>query len=363
MKKLIAISVMLALFTGIAFAQTSISGAIETRGRLYDGLLGDEDNKPTTMVELATAHIQLAGRNEAGTIGGLARIRQQDAAGAYHRAHVWWRPIPELRIFMGRDDDGMFSTGDALTDWQFHQGTENWVARHDWAFWRSVFPGNWDKPGIAISYYGIEGLTLNLVIPAEGSWELAEMYPFGLQFQGTYRIPDVGTILWSYVGSRKSMEAIDDPFEQAGFGRAGASFLLTAIPGIRVQIGASFDPALHGPDVPYRIGFGLHYNSGNFGLKTRGAVVMNYIGNDIGAAVADAPTFMTFNIMPHYTMGNVSIFCDIVYQQRSDQDYFSWWVTPYLRYASFRTGLWIEGDTRDETKIRLRFPIHAVYSF
>jgi len=356
MKKLIAISVMLALFTGIAFAQTSISGAVETRINVIEGVL-EEENKPTTNSSIAAGYVQLSGRNEAGTMGGLIRVRQADTG--FHRAFVWWRPKPEVRLFLGRDDDGMFSTGNALTDWAFHQGGEGHISRHDWGFWRSVFPGNWDKPGFAISYYGIEGLELNLVVPADGRFDIEDMYPFGLQFMGSYRIPDVGTILWSYIGSMNSMEKIDDPYEKANFGLAGISFLLTAVPGIRTQIGVSTNPALHGPTPPVRIGWGLHWASGNIGVKTRAAYVMRNSG-DHEDGFND---FLTFNIMPHYTMGNVTVLCDFIIENNTANDFISWWVNPYIRYGNLRTGLMINSTTAEGANISYRLPIQAVFSF
>ena len=363
MKKLIAISVMLALVTGAVFAQTAVSGALEARWFIImDDTIGD-DTPPATNATLDTAYVQLRTTSDDGKVGGLVRVRQQDTG--YHRVFLFWRPIPELRIFMGRDADGQFSTGDALTDWQFHQGSEGTNARHNWAFWRSVFPGNWDSLGLAVSYYGVENLTLNLVLPVGTAPELANLYPFGLQLSANYRIPDIGTAFFSYVGSGKSFEQIDDPYEKAGFGRIGISFMLTAIQGLRAQLGLSFDPAIHGPAVPWRIGFGLHWNSGNFGIKTRGAICFNTdgTGEDIGPAVKDGGVYWTFNIMPHYTLKNTSFYCDFVFDMNTKNEYLSWFITPYVRYRSFRAGLWIQGDTRENSKVMYRIPVRVELSF
>jgi len=356
--------VMLALITGAVFAQTSVSGGVETRFTVLQGTSDDELKDLRTQATVNAAHVQLTGRNEAGTIGALARVRQADTG--YHRAFIWWRPVPELRIFLGRDDDGMFSTGNALTDWQFHQGGEGYVSIHNWALWRAVFPGNWDKPGLAFSYYGVEGLELNLVIPAESSSTIEAMYPAGLHLMGSYRIPDIGTVLFSYYGEPKTLEDITEGNEKATFGNTGISFLLTAVPGLRTQIGVSTFPALKGPTPPIRIGWGLNWASGNFGVKARAAYfIRGATGTDNQRGYEqDTPDRFIGNIMPYYTMGNVSIFCDIgIDNNRTGDDVLDWWVNPYIRYANFRAGVLVQGNNTDGAPVTFRVPILAAFGF
>ncbi len=178
MKKLIAISVMIALLASAAFAETTVSGTVEARLNVFQVELGDHGEaydyghpKPTTGGSFGTAYIQLSSTNSDGTLGGMFRLRGQDivngdAAGAFrwHRVFVWWKPIPQIRFFLGQDADGMFETGQ-LTSWAFHQGSEQYLVVHDWDFWRNIFPGNWDTFGAAFSFYVVEGLELNLVAP------------------------------------------------------------------------------------------------------------------------------------------------------------------------------------------------------
>jgi len=368
MKKLIAISVMLALVTGAVFAQTTISGAVETRFTVISGEF-NPDNDPITRAQIAAGYVQLNGRNEAGTIGGLIRVRQADTG--FHRAFIWWRPIPELRIFLGRDDDGMFSTGNALTDWNFHQNGEGFVSVHEWGFWRDVFPGNWDKPGLAISYYGVENLTLNLVIPAENNTTIEQMFPFGLHLNGEYRIPDVGNILFSYYGTNNSWKDIDDPLNQASFGNMGISFLLTAIPSIRAQLGVSTTPRLYGPTPPIRIGAAFSWTSGNFGIKARAAYIINYAGKydapeDPNEEFTDPMrNCLWFNVMPHYTIKNVSIRLDIGMEQNRVNTYgvdaIAFWVNPYVVWGNFRGGVLLKGSTNSFWTYSI--PILCAFSF
>jgi hypothetical protein len=340
MKKLIAISVMLVLLTGAVFAQ--VSGTVQTRlNVMQSGDLGNLETNPLMIGgDIGAAHIQLAGANADGTLGGLFRFRNVDTVrrqeevghwsnggGAwFHRVFVWWRPMPELRVWLGIDQDGMFDTA-ALAGWAFHQGDNDYMFVHDWGFWRTVFPGNWDGYGMALTYQGIEGVALNLVVPTGNlNWPQANARQVRatstledmlgkLQFQSSIAVPDLGTVFITYAGPGSSFD------NAANYGRLGASFLLSgAVDGLQLQVGGSF--VIPGTaDGSFAAGLAAHYNMEGISIRARAGMTMSLADN--------ADPFITANVMPVFTLDGMTAFLDIGLALQSGE--IGWWVTPALR--------------------------------
>ena len=421
MKKLIAIAIVFALVAGAAFADTAISGTVETRFTLIDGVNNPEDARnPTTFGGIGTAYLQFSGSNADNTVGALWRFRNTDvvrSAAWWHRAFVWWRPIPQLRVFLGIDNDGMYSSGDALTDWAFHQGVEDYISIHHWDFWRMVFPGHWDGFGLSLSGYiplplsFLDNINVNVTIPTGGlNWPQAtqgqvtnsiladHLYPGGLKVQSNFNFPEIGKLFITYDApgaAQKTGEGADfreiTPEEGNG-GYMGISFLLEALRsfGVRLQPGVSFN--LLGPDAPTKditIGLGFHGVWGNFGLKVRGATVITTTTVKDSDDITEA--FITANIMPWYKLSFMTVYCDIGMSiltkdaERTDADKadgFGWWLNPYVKIPlggpALEGGLIVRtsnigtGNTRDnvaytaedtEIPIRYAIPIRFVFSF
>jgi hypothetical protein len=368
MKKIIAISVMFALFAGAVFAETAIGGTLETRFNFLSGSTVD-GAKPKTTGSVADAYLQVTGANDDGTLSALMRITQNGAA---HRAFINWKPIQQLNVFLGRDNDGKFSTGDPLTDWAFHKGSQGFHFVHDWGFWRTVFPGHWDSFGLALSIYPIDGFEFNVIIPTAGTtWRVEDMYIGGLRLQFNYAIEGLGKLFFAYTGGN-TVDAvyIDDysgykidpkwaPTYGGGAtgeatekhksytnGQVGASFLITAVEGLSIQPGVSFilpnssNDAMEGAKMPIYAGLGAHYTGDGFGVNARGAYVMN-MGFDENAS------YFTFNAMPWYAISdNLTAYVDIGIAQwmyKGGDAVSGFWTTPSLKLAipsgSFRIGL------------------------
>jgi len=354
MKKLIAISVMIALIAGAVFAETSVAGAVEARLNIYEGELGDHGDayeggfpKPTTSGSFGTAWIALSGTNDDGTLGGMFRLRGQDIAATnngseefrWHRVFVWWKPVPQLRIFLGQDADGMFETGQ-LTSWAFHQGSESFLVVHHWDYWREIFPGNWDTFGAALSFYLVPGLDLNIVIPTgqPSGWprhqdsavtrtsKLETIYPGSLQLTTGYNIEDVGKVAFAWIGSGQNFLDSDTLTK---FGKIALSFYSgSLVDGLQFQVGGSTD-LLKGADdpAPVQVGAAVHFNAGDFGIKFR-------VGSDIKLDEAGG-LFLTGNIMPTYSTEIGKLCLDIgvsVNKATSDAEQeLGYWVNPYLK--------------------------------
>jgi len=361
MKKLIAISVMIALIAGAVFADTSIAGNVESRVNVFYGEFGNHDKfdedgniivdydggypKPTTSGAFGAAWFQIANTNDDGTLGGMFRIRMTDIADGslrYHRVFVWWKPFAQMRFFLGQDADGMFATGQ-LTDWAFHQGSESFLTVHHWDYWREIFPGNWDTFGAAFSFYLVPGLDLNLVVPigAPTGWprhdekavtrtsKIETIYPGSLQLTAGYNIEGVGKIFLAWIGSGQDYFDSDN---LNNFGRIGLSFYSgSLVDGLGFQVGGATQ-ILKGADdpAPIQVGAAVHFAAGDFGVKWR-------IGTDIDLSDAKG-LFLTTNVMPWYntSVGKICLDIGLSMNKANDENGDSststgFWVNPYLK--------------------------------
>ena len=394
MKKLIAISVMIALVAGAAFAQTAVSGAFEARFWLIEANLSNDDAEATTRGLLHTGYVQLSGQNSEGTFGALARVRAENMtdyvgtgqAARWHRAFAWWRPIPQLRIFLGMDPDGLFENA-ALAGWMFHQGNEEFIGFQPWDFWRGIFPGNWDGFGLAFTITPMPGFNINLVIPTSGAGDhtqgwprhedrqvratkfLKDVYPGSLRLNANFTIDGIGRVLFNYTGPQ---ENFDDIADDGNLGDIGLSFLLTAVDGLQVQVGFStrIPKDSDASDYPLMLGLAAHYAEGDWGLKTR-----------FGAGIQESLTRVHGSVMPWYNFGSFRVNLDIgitmlAYDDDADNG-FGFWVTPYLTVpagpGTFQIGMIIynvDGPgwnsinvAREDPEMKFAIPMRFSYSF
>jgi len=329
MKKIIAISVMFALIAGAVFADTSIGGSVETRFSLA-GQQGAKDDDPIMGGTIGSAQIVLSGSNAEGTLGGQWRFRNTNgfADGGmtlgepfYDQVFVWWKPIEQVKIFLGIDQDGLFDTGDFMC-WAFHAGDNDYIFNHAWDFWRQIFPGNWDGFGLAFSFYPMPGLDINLALPTgnvhwrQGQKSSVEtprpitdpegdanknagMLPGRLRFVANYSL-DFGKISLVYLGG--GIAAEKEPawigygagvIDAANNGLFGLSALITAIEGIQIKVGGSIvlnDTS----DNLINAGLGVVYNGDGFGVKFRVGMFMQ----------GDRDTFITGEVMPFFAVGD-----------------------------------------------------------
>ena len=355
MKKLIAISVMLVLLTSAVFAQeTSIGFTVEARANLFDGTLDTAAVTRTTGGQVAEAYLQASAASDDGTMGGLVRITQ---TGAAHRAFVWWKPIEQVQVFFGRDNDGRYKSN-VLARWDFHRGNGG-VAREDWDY-DAAFPGNWDGFGLAFETYPIEGLNINLVIPAGNGNAIDVVYPYSLRLTASYALPSLGTIFFNYTGAGRAPTTDQDG--NFTFGTIGASFLLDGpVENLKAQLGAAIELRAVAADGDHKnkdnsilnIGLAAYYDIGEFSIKLRGRVGIplapggadGYGGWYQQDAVAEPGAwylqsmFIKGNIMPGYNFGAFSVYCDIGLLMRSFDKVRSatalnnteFWVNPYIK--------------------------------
>jgi len=389
MKKLLAIAVIFALVTGAAFAQ--FSATLDTRLSIEGNTA---DNSITTIGGgIADAYFQGSATNDEGTLGGTVRVKanpainptkgpDNSAEGEFHRAFIWWKPIDQLKIFLGKEKDGLFSTGGTLTDWAFHRGAEGFTNYHDWDYWRAVFPGNWDTFGLAISIYPMDGAELNIVVPTgAGAWPLdndgrrlnIEHLIGYLRVMGSFAIPDIGTIYLSWIGPQMDFDAVHATNGHSG--NLGVSFLLTAIEGITVQAGVSAYLAKDSAsNKPLLIGLAAHYNGDGFGVKFRSAFQLGGIQGATwwfgdNSRVFTKGNAFQFNVMPWFSLDMMDIFCDIGFRMNMPEvgdSTNSWHFNPYVRVpiagGRFQAGIKVDGRSGTDT-INFAIPMGLVFGF
>jgi hypothetical protein len=246
----------------------------------------------------------------------------------------------------------MFDTA-SIVGWAFHAGDNDYIFNHHWDFWREVFPGNWDGFGLALSFYPIPGLDLNLVLPTGGvNWPQATndqvgknqlisgdggMLPDRLRFQAGYSL-DFGRIQLAYNGAGVVAEKGLSGYGSLGVdnnGQFGLSFLVTAIEGMQILVGGSM--ILVDPDMLISAGVGVVWNGDGFGVKFRAGMQMQ----------GDADMFITANVLPFFAVGEKGqVLIDIGVTNDGNKDPgLGWSVTPAYRLGidggAFKIGLQI----------------------
>ena len=381
MKRVIAILAVSAIVTTAVYAQAAVAGLVETRfsvlrgnlseddGNLYMGGLGGAGGAGA----IGAAWIQLSGTNPDGTLGGLFRLRNTDIVRRqegldhwsdgggpwFHRVFAWWRPIEQMRIWLGVDQDGMFDTAH-FAGWGFHQGDNDYMFNHHWDFWRRVFPGNWDSFGMAFSFanFGVDGLAVNLVLPTGArNWPQAnnvrvtqarpilEMLA-GFRLHSTFAIPGAGTLQFTYNAPGGIMNidgSLPGPNSTAlnqyspewgdatNFGQLGLSFLLTALDFGDILFGGAMiiPDSDHYMDLHLGAALDVANIADIMGLRFR--VGTQIQGGDIGA-----DPLIIGNIMPIFALGPGSLMFDIgltmqIAEEFDSEHHLGWSVKPVYR--------------------------------
>jgi|GEM_PF-3088336 len=350
MKKLIAISVMLVLLTGAAFAQ--ISGDLFVNAALLAGNTEADD-------------IMMGGKGSNDIYGAKWSLTFGEAPGTgrivwrLHDASMWgwfaWRPIDMLRIKLGWDRDGEFGTAQ-INGWGFTAGAKDLVATNDYAgglFMSSAgrgspwYDGFGDGEGYSfiVSLYPMEGLQINVGIPqfantaAEMSRKIANV-----QASIFYNIEDIGRLSLAFVG-RGGLGKDQD--KTMSVGDIKASFFLTALDSIRIDLGFSMGiPFTNASDKSEggRMAIGLGFNMPtvveNVSFKLRGGA---FVGGT-NAAGAALNTVIMVGILPTYQIAPGFRFyfhagMGMEMPETGDSN-MGWFVNPYISYRAGGITFW-----------------------
>ena len=387
MRKLIVFSVVLALLSVAAFAQPSVGGSLGAKVTIIQG--NSEDSEALTGgINFANRHVNVTYSNSDGTAGGLVRLYAAGATGwwgATPFAFGWWKPIPQLRLQIGHNPDGDFGAAQ-ITGWGFNAEAQDFVAidsdsgdssGNGWKTARRAgFYGGFSDNGVTLSVFPMDGLTINLVFPfAGGHSESGNGKPVGeiysrVHLNVVFALPDVGALRVSFQG----LGGLDEDMEKsAPAGNFFASFYLTAIEGLGIDLGAGFGvPYKDAADLnnnPYgvQLGLGLRYVAGDFGIKAR-------FGTQLirESAGSKSPTTIGLVFLPYYGFGNgltgyLNAGFGITIPEGDADQVVDWLINPYIRkavsaftfYAGFK--LWSDGGPDPVTKWAIPIGFNAYF--
>jgi hypothetical protein len=333
MKKLIAISVMCALVTGAAFAETSVGGSVFVGAALMQGD-NVKDSKPTTTaIGPDDWNTTLKITFSEGNAGGRIRIAGKNSteANAFDEWFGWWRPIPQLRIQFGSNQDGDFGNAQ-ISGWGFtgenknNGGNQGAMAEYsgygegrNHSRVTGWYAGTGGTPNLQFSIYPIDGLSVNVWFPFEDGHPGFTFSKFEANVQ--YRLTDIGNITLSFQSNTGYLEGDED----AWYGAAGvtnpaaspkifASFYLTAIDGMGVDLGLAYKLPFNNEATktvtnhPFEIGLGYRFGQGDFNFKLRAGFSLGESVVVDGDDPVKAPTQISVNILPSYKIGTVTVF-------------------------------------------------------
>ena len=383
MKKLIAISVMCALVTWAAFADTTFGGQIFVKGELFNGTNETDSLPGTGAIGLDNYNTLVKMTFGDNTAGGWLGIHNNN--GNYYHGFAWWRPIPQLKLQIGRNQDGDFGVAQ-ISGWGFTSEAKNLVAMGEYsgdifglAHARTTgWYGGISGWAIEASIFAVEGLSINLAIPF-GNSQAAGLTFSKFEANIVYRIVDVGNVTVSFQSNTgyvapdpvkdgprvKDADYADDQktswaggAEQTGTPKVFASFFLTAIENMAVDLGVayqfpldySYDVAAtqyvpqytynYKQDYPVEIGLGFRYTAGDFGFKLRSGVSL---GGSIEATnrktledVLDKEQIkISINILPTYKIKTVTAYLYAGVGMQIVEDYETTERTPDMSFGGY----------------------------
>jgi hypothetical protein len=405
MKKLIAISITLALVASAAFAQVSVGGQASMAWIPFQGDTR-KDSSVLSGFPTWNGNITAKAATENDVFGAVVRVYADGAAHAY--AWAWWKPIEQLRFTLGTNPDGIFGT-DTFAGWDFNSEANDSVTQgiNDNFFKSSAFAGGWSKTGAWLELTPIEGLAVNFAVPAltetdysagtwhpldvtdnngntiDGIWVAGEPKTIGfvkawkdfqaLRAQVAYDISGIGKATLTYQGGAFKAPGgftsipIGVTTLPVDTGAIYLAFQLSAVENLGLNIGFKYalpvtEENYSGTtDVtfnsPVEIGLGAKYDMGDFGIA--GRLNFSFAGNvkpDGGDAIP-VPFNFQLNIKPYYDLGILKAFLNLGMDLVTDQEnargdnisdmHMGWYVNPYISKAvgggTFFAGFQLKG--------------------
>jgi hypothetical protein len=384
MKKLIAISVVFTLLTGVAFAQLSFGGAFHVGTIIMMGDDAEDSMLATKGVAWEEAKLNVGFGDSAA--GGKFVLHYDNVGRGHHGgipfAFGWWQPNANFRMQLGCNWDGDWGAAQ-ITGWGFSAEAKNVVAYNDYGGSRGeggnvvsvsragFYPGI-DNPSLNLSFLNlVPGLTINVGIPTAGK-QVGESFVNRIantQLNVVYNVEDIGIVRASYISGIFHLDASDDPAdwwenEIVDPGKAFLSFYLTAVDNLGLDIGFAY--RFQGKNqereifnYPLEIGLGVTYNAGDLNIKFRSGFELG--GSTITGFDTDmeeeknSPVKLAFNILPTYKVGNMTVYLFAGVGIQSVDDYeeaggiyaanesnavVDWFVNPYVRIPAGPFSFW-----------------------
>ena len=385
MKRLIAVSVVLALLASAAFAEVTVTGQVIGHVDVVGG--GDDykdsDDKSLIMAggNLDRVRIGLEAESDDGKFGAWARFNSggyelklsgdffenledpdvdfSDLVGRSLDIYgfAWWKPIDQFQLYIGQNPDCFFAK-EGITGWAFYgDAADAAVASHLGFKFVSpgAFYGGFDAFGAAMSISPLDLLSLNIAIPYPLGWEEAEKVYENINVQADLNLGAMNIAL-TYAGSQNLY---------AYFGMGGDSALSLDV-GFRFNFDMDEEPMAFGAGVGYDI-------SDAFGIQFRG--MASFGGGD------DDFTEIDVDLLPYFAVtGDLKAYVGLglsttLYDGDAHKDKevpLSFYINPYVVvgdffFAGFKlesnfNGTW-DKDNKAESTVSWKIPVGINFAF
>lgn len=244
MKKIISVLTGLALVAGAAMADGITFGSCG-RG-LWNVAANSGDDVVTDMHQSWGGLAPRTGIGVSGSTENVGFAVDMHANGDSgislgDNALIWVKPIEQIKIVAGKKDQNELRGDAAFGLWNWDRigaangdvmGLEGWT-----------FPDVFDRNGVAVIAYPIDGLTVGAGIPLSLSGAgatLEDTYAHGANYAAAYAIDGVGTIKAAYM---TKATAKDKDGKDKDYGVIAAAFDLTIVDGLYASVGAQIPTA------------------------------------------------------------------------------------------------------------------------
>jgi len=365
MKKIIAISVMLLLIAGAAFADTSLGGNMRITANLASKAAGADD---AMAGDVHVYDSNLSANWSGDNAGGMMRFHAFGSDSGNFKTKidwtpdffgfVWWKPIDQFRLQIGKNADGDWGHNQ-ITGWGYNAEAQNGAAVDQYrgiggnaekartaAWW-----GGFNSMGLTLSIYPIQGFEINIGIPMPSADVAAVTYS-NSKINFKYDISEIGTIRLAADLNKAKKDA--DLLIKGHF-----AFYLSAIENIGLEVGAGY--IQDNKDKNHiEAGLGFRFSAEDFGLKAR----LGFINKE----KADGGKQVGIGILPSYNLGSFKFFFNAGFGMNLDKDSDQsgkqdWFVNPYIQVptsaGSFYAGIKLvdEGKTGNDKGVTWAIPI------
>jgi len=375
MKKFLAVLVVLTLVAGAAFAELGFGGEL---GFKVDLAKGDtkEESYVTTGAGYTNARVDanLSGDSWGGKmrlLGGGTPSTGTWWVGGGPFAFLWWQPIDQLKIQMGRNMDSDWGAAQ-ITGWGFNAEAQDYVAVDKdsgqigsdyWTGRNAGFYPGYNGYGLGLSIYPAEGVAINIGLPFADADPILYKNLAKIELNAQIQIGEVGKLNLSFEGDNGLFADYN-----ASAGTVYGSFYVTAIENVGVDLGVAYpltykfgsdaaSVAGINPKGPH-IGLGVKYDGGDFAVKFRAGMEMAGTTAVGDKAESTDQSAIGFNILPSFNLEGMKVFLNaganlnMAKVGDKDQTITRWFVNPYVLVPAgglrFYAGLKLFGESWSE---------------